>query len=116
MKDIKVILTLKGDLKAGFEVTLAIGEEGQSTSVEKTGRLPPNPEMEGLYDDWESSYYRYYSNLCHLRVVRVIKKPTRENIKADCDNLSERLNDWLLSDGFRRFGKNVSPLFPHGNG
>lgn len=54
-----VVLTFaEGDLdKAGFPVTLQLGDEGKPATIQEIGSLPPNPELVESYTSWKVTYY-----------------------------------------------------------
>nr|CAD5927642.1 Adenylate cyclase [Planktothrix pseudagardhii] len=49
-----IILTVaEGNFGDGFPVTLQIGEEGKSPSIEVSGKLPSTPEIPESYSQWQ---------------------------------------------------------------
>jgi energy-coupling factor transporter ATP-binding protein EcfA2 len=98
-----VILKLGGgNFEQGFPVTLQIGEEGSSPSVELTGQLPPAPQLPERYTQWRSTYR---SLSLSVRLEKPKNQKTQVSITQPCTDaaklLKESLNEWLNSEAFR---------------
>ena len=98
-----VILKLGGgNFEQGFPVTLQIGEEGSSPSVELTGQLPPAPQLPQRYTQWRSTYR---SLSLSVRLEKPKNQKTQVSLTQPCTDaaklLKESLNEWLNSETFR---------------
>lgn len=51
-----VVLKFDGTPQQGFRVWLEIGEEGDRPSIELSGALPPNLEIETSLAEWQQHY------------------------------------------------------------
>ncbi len=98
-----VILKLgEGNLETGFPITLQIGEENTRPTVEITGNLPANPEINRHYHHWQS----IYRNLkLSSRPIGLPKPTIAPNTLSECqqatDNFKVHFNNWLAADSFR---------------
>lgn len=99
-----VILKLagNGNLEQGFSVTLQIGEDGRSPSLEITGRLPSAPEIPQCYSDWARAYRQLgLRGRLEASRVQVTNVSKNEMCFYAAQELGERLNTWLNSECFR---------------
>ena len=100
-----VVLKLDGDLEEGVRVTLEIGEEGFRPSTEIAGYLPPNPDMVTSLNQWQSTY-RTLGKLTRIKAKKIIYDGSITQWRSDCQKsvseLRSHLNNWLLSESFRR--------------
>lgn len=104
----RVVLRFQaGRFETGFSVALQVGEAiatGQSlryeSMAEVSGSLPPALDLLTAYTTWQTAYRRTRGNF------RLGKPPdqTPNFSQEDCPNaakhLSDRLNQWLRSEGF----------------
>jgi CHASE2 domain-containing sensor protein/class 3 adenylate cyclase len=98
-----VILRIgEGSFETGFPVTCQFALEFQPSTTEQIGRLPANPDLLKLYQDWRSQYLQLGNP------VRLDPEPdqiTNISFIQDCVEASERLgyalNQWLDSPDFR---------------
>jgi CHASE2 domain-containing sensor protein len=101
----------EGSFDQGFPVTLQIGNErtdfveqqfAYQVTAEVTGKLPANPELLQLHQQWQS-IYRNLGLRSRLHAPKV--QITNVSITQDCHQaaqaLSDRLNAWLRSESFR---------------
>lgn len=98
-----VVLKLgEGSFEQGFPVTLQIGEDERSPSVEIAGRLPPAPELPQYYESWALSYRRLG---LRSRLESSARQVTNVSKLENCGNaaqlIRDRLNHWLCSESFR---------------
>ncbi|MEG4108242.1 CHAT domain-containing protein [Microcoleus sp. S13_C5] len=97
-----VVLTIDGNFTQGFYASLEIAENASFPFIKITGRLPPAPEIYGLYKDWHSIY-----NLLGLHCRKIEVKPiqitnvSEISVKETAQILSHSLNEWLNSELFR---------------
>jgi hypothetical protein len=100
-----VVLKLDGDLEVGVRVMLEIGEEGFRPSTEIAGYLPPNPDMVTSLNQWQSTY-RTLGKLTRIKAKKIIYDGSITQWRSDCQKsvseLRSHLNNWLLSESFRR--------------
>jgi hypothetical protein len=94
-----------GSFEEGFPITLQIGEEGRSPSVEITVRLPAASEIPHCYSDWAVTYdylglsIRLEASATPVRHFSI--KDKRESCYNAAQILRDHLNDWLDSESFR---------------
>ncbi len=89
-----VILTVaEGNFGDGFPVTLRIGEEGKSPSIEVSGKLPPTPQIPETYSQWQLAY----RSLSIGRIKPIAGQVTNVSISESFQILSSNINDWLAS-------------------
>ena len=122
-----IVLRLTGNLlEQGYEVTVEISEEGEPSYVDKTGYLPPNPDLAVKIDrHWREKYrnlvapYRRKSwpvseampesstawpvriNLKKVSYDGSVNARIRE-CKESADELQTLFRRWLESDRFRK--------------
>lgn len=103
MGKLVVLKVNKGSFEQGFPVTLQIGEEAATPSMEITGELPPNLEIPRAYQRWQTIYH---SLDLVGRPMGLPKKPQSTATIADCEvaasELRDRFNEWLSDPIFRR--------------
>lgn len=92
-----------GDFEQGFSVTMQIGEEGKSPSVELRGKLPPNQDILPSYERWHTAYLLLESR--YRLSAKEDEVTTRGSFLADCartsTELETRLDEWLNVDSLR---------------
>jgi branched-chain amino acid transport system substrate-binding protein len=90
-----------GSFDQGFSVEIEIGEDGQTLSIAKKGKLPPTLEIPHLYDLWQKAYYKL--GFC-ARIQAVQGQVTNVSIIKDCNQAADRLcmglKSWLGSSSF----------------
>ena len=97
-----VVLNLDGDLSRGVRVSLEIGAEGERSTTEIRGSLPPNPEMVEQYQRWQSTY----RSLADFRITPIgismggSRTEQVENCRFSGEELIELMNSWLKCDSF----------------
>ncbi len=98
-----VVLKLgDGSFEQGFPVTLQLGEEGKSPSVEIIGRLPSNQEIPQYYSGWASSYRRLgLRSRLEASAAQVKNVSKIESCCNAAQDLRDRLNNWLYAESFR---------------
>jgi hypothetical protein len=74
MRKLVVIKIGEGNFELGFPVTLYIGEEGAAFPPSLDGKLPPEPQLPLLYDEWKLEYYEFIYG-------RQTKRPTLKETK-----------------------------------
>ena len=104
MGKVVVLKIANGDFDCGFQVSLAIGEDGVHHFAETKGQLPPAPDMIRHYTDWQSTYRL----IVHPFGVRLSAKKgqstnpedlLKHNTKAS-EQLEKSVNQWLNSGEF----------------
>lgn len=102
-----VILKLgEGDFNTGFPVTLQIGEERKSPSVECVGKLPSFPQIAESYKNWQSLYRQSLNAAFRIDVSKTqITNFSISNFSEECNQAAEtlknNLNTWLNFEQFR---------------
>ncbi|MBT9313664.1 CHASE2 domain-containing protein [Leptothoe kymatousa] len=103
--DKRVTLKLhNGTLATGFSVSLQIGNEGEVPSTELLGALPAAPDLDDMYQKWQTSYRQLGSAALRLGISQ---DGFASNISYldDCHDLAEelqhRFNEWLKAKSFR---------------
>ncbi|QZZ19957.1 CHASE2 domain-containing protein [Leptothermofonsia sichuanensis E412] len=98
-----VILKIgEGSFAQGFPVTLQVGEENARPTTEITGTLPAEPELLGVYQQWQSTYRGL-----GLRSRLSAPDGQQKNVSLvqDChqaaEQLRDRLNAWLRAEFLR---------------
>ena len=93
-----------GSLETGYSAAVQIGPESAPPQVETQAHLPPAPELRGLYQQWQQSYW----NLGSAYRIEITGGVTNVSDVSDietCRALSRRLRDrihhWLNGDAFR---------------
>jgi hypothetical protein len=108
MSKLVVLTVAEGNFGDGFPVTLRIGEEGKSPSIEVSGKLPPTPQIPESYSQWQLSYRSFTVG----RLEPVAGQLRNVSITNSFQTLHTRLNDWLSSESFcslrEKFCQNVS--------
>ncbi|HEY9833231.1 MAG TPA: hypothetical protein V6D26_21945, partial [Stenomitos sp.] len=100
-----VVLRLDGNSEtSGFQVTLAIGEDGTLPTVELPGQLPPNPELAShVQHHWQD--YRLLGTPSRIKPKKITYEGSVNNPIQDCKDsaieLRSRLRLWLDSESFR---------------
>lgn len=99
-----VVLTFaEGDLdKAGFPVTLQLGDEGKPATIQEIGSLPPNPELVESYTSWKVTYYGFIGvkvRKLEAKVAQTTNFSIRD-VNTKAENLSQKFNQWLKSQQF----------------
>ncbi|MDX2098840.1 MAG: sensor protein Chase2, partial [Leptolyngbyaceae cyanobacterium bins.59] len=91
-----VTIECEGSVEQGFSVRLRIGEEGRSPSTEVSGRLPPAPDLNGLYLIWQSAYRQLGDS---FRIDAADNQVTNVSFRDRCtqtaQDLVDRFNQWL---------------------
>lgn len=105
----RVVLRLAQSETKGIPVTLQIGEENKTPSVELDGWLPLPQSVLSLHQQWQLAYRAAASQLSsNARISRPPAQITNVSYTATFDlclqleaDLSTGLNDWLNADTFR---------------
>ena len=98
-----VVLTFaEGDLdKAGFPVTLQLGDEGKPATIQEIGSLPPNLELVESYTSWKVTYYGFIGVKVRLEPPATQKTNfSIRDVNTKAENLSQNFNQWLKSQQF----------------
>lgn len=98
-----VILKIsEGSFEQGFPVTLQLGEENARPTSQVLGKLPPDPELPELYQQWQLAYKGLG---LRSRLSAPDEQVKNVSLVQDCDlaakRLSDRFNLWLQADSFR---------------
>ena len=108
MEKLVFIKLVEGSFEKGFTVILQILEGGtipltQTPLMQSVGRLPPCPEIEKQYPQWQSAYHDQLAGSSRkLKApVEQVTNGTLADIKKQAKNLSENLNAWLNSEEFQ---------------
>ncbi|KAB8335766.1 CHAT domain-containing protein [Scytonema tolypothrichoides VB-61278] len=102
-----VVLKLgEGDFSTGFPVTLQIGEEKTSPSVECSGKLPSDLHIPQYYNKWQSAYRKSFIAAFRLDVPETqITNVSNSHFYVECceaaESLKKHFNLWLSSEQFR---------------
>jgi uncharacterized protein YjbI with pentapeptide repeats len=98
----------EGDLATtGFAVTLQIATEAQTPYIECTAKLPAAPQLEVLYSQWQSAYYRTLQvsarlEIPEVQVTNVSRYDYFDECEASANRFKQYLNHWLNnSESFR---------------
>ncbi|HBK97025.1 MAG TPA: hypothetical protein DD001_06660 [Microcoleaceae bacterium UBA10368] len=97
MSKLVVLTVAEGDIGDGFPVTLRIGEEGKSPSIEVSGKLPPTPQIIENYRQWRLAY----RSLSIGRIKPISGQVTNVSISESFQKLSSDINGWLASESLR---------------
>ena len=101
-----IVLNLgNGDLYKGFpDVTAQVWNYGDRYPMQCRGCLPAAPEISQLYRDWQLLYEALYSRLSpRIEIDREgINHISQIDFKDLCQQLSNKINDWLNSESFRK--------------
>ena len=111
MGKLVVIKIGEGSFDQGFPVTLYIGEEGTPFPASLDGKLPPEPQLPVLYDQWKLEYDEF---LCGRQTKLPSLKEKKEGkiqksspqdfidgVNTSASKLITTLNNWLKSETFR---------------
>ncbi|MGC1308536.1 MAG: CHASE2 domain-containing protein [Phormidesmis sp.] len=99
-----VIKIGSGTIASGYAAAVQIGDEGTAPQAEVQGYLPPAPDLPGLYQRWQQSYWQL--GLAYRLEAKsgITNVSTFSDIEA-CRSLSRELRDrvhhWLNGDDFR---------------
>ncbi len=106
----KLVVLKIGDgnlVNQSIPVTLQISDEGETPSVECTAKLPAAPQLEILYNQWQSAYYGTLLSSARLEIPDVqTTNISRNDYLQECEASAKRfkqyLNHWLNnSESFR---------------
>ena len=100
-----VRLKLNGSFPTGYNVTLEIGEEGQSPELELNGALPSDRELLQALETWHSSY-RSLDGRKRIKakpgqLTNVSLTDLRQDCRDNAQTLRNNFNHWLDADAFR---------------
>jgi CHASE2 domain-containing sensor protein len=98
-----VVLKLgDGSFEQGFSVTLQLGEDGRSPSLEIQGKLPSTLEIPQYYSGWATTYRRLgLRSRLEASSRQVTNVSKTESCYSAAQDLRDRLNTWLCSESFR---------------
>jgi CHASE2 domain-containing sensor protein len=101
-----VVLRLDGNSEtSGFQVTLAIGEDGALPTMELPGQLPPNPELASHVQHHWQDKYRPLGAPSRINPKKITYEGSVNNPIQGCKDsaieLRSRLRSWLDSKSFR---------------
>jgi len=101
----------QGSFETGFEVSLRISNDQRQIVAEIEGKLPPNPELEGIYITWQNCFRRLRRETGRTRGDSLSEDAdweiddssetynTTEDLTADCRrlarNLETQMRQWL---------------------
>jgi CHASE2 domain-containing sensor protein len=113
-----VVLNLSGDWQQGCaNVTAQWWVTDSVTPMQMTGKLPPAPELGFLYQRWQRLYeavstHRNWRQLrsSEFEIEEDEAYPTdvsRSEFKRLCQELQQRLNDWLRVDSFAKIDRQL---------
>jgi CHASE2 domain-containing sensor protein len=93
-----------GDLRSGCATVTVKLQNVQGVSLlQRTGSLPPAPELAAAYVQWQGQYQARHQN--QLMRIWVDPQPgvrySEAEFKSACQHLETQLNAWLDSDAFR---------------
>lgn len=99
----RVILKMgQGSFETGFPVTLQMGDDAASPSVEVHGGLPAAPQVAQSFQQWQWAYtalglpYRLEPKAGFAKNVSLV-----EDCVDSAQRLLHQMNDWLRQDSFR---------------
>ncbi len=92
----------EGSFEQGFPVTFQVGEENARPATEVTGKLLPDQELPGLYQQWQMAYRGMG---LRSRLSAPDAQVKNVSLLQDCGKASallrDRLNAWLQAEPFR---------------
>ena len=101
----RVVLKIgPGSMDTGYAAAVQIGEEGTTPQVETQARLPPAPDLAGLYGRWQQSYWQLgsaYRIKAHQGVTNVSLVSDIEHCRTLSRELRDRVHKWLIEASFR---------------
>lgn len=92
-----------GSFDQGFSVSLQIGEEGHSPSVQMSGYLPPFPTLPVSYEAWQTSYKALGMDprlFASSNQITNVSSPSPQACLAAAETLRSQFNRWLRSQEF----------------
>lgn len=111
-----VVLNLSGNWQQGCAtVTAQWWVEGSVTPMQMTGKLPPAPGLELLYQRWQQLYnaVSVHRSLRRLRSIEIeddeayLTDVSEAEFKQLCRELQQRLNEWLQVDSFAKIDRQL---------
>ena len=101
----RVVLKIgSGSLETGYAAAVQVGEEGRAPQAETQARLSPAPDLPGLYERWQQSYWQLgsaYRIKAHKGVTNVSSLSDIERCRALSRELRDRVHNWLNEEAFR---------------
>ncbi len=111
LQEKQVILTLSGgDLEQGFlAVTMQTSlDQHLSQRLKASGTLPPAPQLDQNYRDWQAHYLALQDRLrIQLVTENTLNQVSRERFEQLSEQLSRDLNQWLGMPGFQRIDQQL---------
>lgn len=106
-----VVLKFEGDLRTqGFHITLEIRSPLNPTEVEEWGKLPPDPALSNLLQDWQEKY-RSISAPSRIKPKQIVYSSDIQQRHEECKQAAKILREsflsWLESDSFRPIDKQL---------
>ncbi|MBE9142964.1 VMAP-C domain-containing protein [Planktothrix mougeotii] len=111
MEKLVIIKIGDGDFQQGFPVTLYIGKQGDHFPCSWDGKLPPEPQLPVLYNEWQLEYdefiYDRQTKLPSLKqkkegkIQKVRHQDFIDGVNKSASELIKTLNNWLNSETFR---------------
>lgn len=92
-----------GNFDQGFSVSLQIGEEGHSPSVQMSGCLPPFPALPVSYEDWQTKYKALGMDprlFASSNQITNVSSPSPQACLTAAETLRSQFNHWLRSQDF----------------
>ncbi|MBW4526731.1 MAG: CHASE2 domain-containing protein [Phormidium tanganyikae FI6-MK23] len=112
-----VVLNLSGDWQQGCAITAQWWVADSATPMQVTGKLPPAPELDVLYQRWQRLYQavsvhrtwrRLRSNEFEIEEDEAYPTDVSESeFKRLCQELPQRLNEWLRVDSFAKIDRQL---------
>ncbi len=110
-----VILKFNGNFPSGFQVSLEIGEEGQSADRGFAGSLPPTLELSQALDTWQQQYFKLDNN-SRIKPQQIIYDgsidPQRQLVTS-AKRLQDEFQQWLNSSSFYSVDKHLREELSH---
>ena len=103
-----VILKFNGNFESGFQVTLEIGQEGQTADRGFSGSLPSAPELNRCLVRWQQQYQQL-SQSNRIKPQQIIYDrsifPQQQQLATLAKKLEQQFQQWLNSPSFSAVDK-----------
>ncbi|MGD1920083.1 MAG: hypothetical protein ACFCAD_15055 [Pleurocapsa sp.] len=110
-----VILKFNGNFQSGFQVSLEIGEEGQSVERGFAGSLPPNVELSKTLAVWQQQYTQLDNN-SRIKPKQIIYDGSidpQKRLVTSAKKLQYEFQQWLNSSSFYSVDKHLREELDH---
>jgi WD40 repeat protein len=106
VKKLVVLTLVAGTISTGFRVHWEVSPDGERTVADGYTQLPPRPELELVYQLWDTTYRSLDGSHRITIKANQITNVKFTSLKWDCERqagrLAKSINDWLNSTNLSR--------------